>query len=248
LKAVHFILAFGGASWPKTGSDGNWKKLFEHAGILTEPFQPSNCGIEIIWPETISQYHIGKPLKNISISIGNMDSRGEAMITADGLEGYAIYPVVPEIRKLQANKQELYLFLDLKPFNTLEQLKGKADSIKGKKPDIGQLFNLGKAELALLKAFTSKNEYLDSSRLVGKIKKLPIPVAGLRPIEEAISTAGGVQTTGLNPDFSLKDSPWIHTIGEMVAWDAPTGGYLLQACYSMARHTAHSIIRQKEKK
>jgi len=248
LTADYFIFAFGGASWPQTGSNGIWRSSFESAGIATVPFSPSNCGIETSWPANILEHHTGKPIKNISVSIGNSESRGEALITTKGLEGNAIYPLIPEARRLLSMGQEVFLCLDLKPFNTKEQLLAKALHDNITKRNISQLFTLGPVQLALLKAYTSKEEYLSNDNLVRKIKGLAIPVKALRPIEEAISTTGGIATTELNGDFSLKKHPTLFTIGEMVDWDAPTGGFLLQACFSMGNMVAQSILQSEENK
>jgi len=238
-----YIFAFGGSSWPLTGSNGKWRNIFESSGIPTMPFEPSNCGIEIPWPSSIKEFHTGKPLKNISASIGEKESKGEALITREGLEGNAIYPLIPEVRRLLSSGQTCKIILDLKPFNSEDQLLAKVKNTGTAKKSLNEIFKLDPVQWALLKAFTSREDYLDSTLLVRKMKQLPIPVASLRPIEEAISTVGGVAISNLNMDFSLKKHPEIFTIGEMVDWDAPTGGFLLQACFSMGYSAAQSILK-----
>lgn len=242
LTADYIVFALGGASWPITGSNGEWTNVFGERGIKILPFEASNCGINIHWPETFKQSHAGKPLKNIRLFTSESDIMGEAMITDYGLEGNAVYPMVPSVRNILKQKGSASLCIDFKPANTKEQLlqkvKGKDVSTK----DYGAIFNLNSVQLALIKAFTNKDSYLSVTGFIQSLKELSIPVHSLRPMEEAISTIGGIDTDELNEDFSLKKYPWIYTIGEMVDWDAPTGGFLLQGCFAMANYAAKSIV------
>ena len=237
LDTDRVIFALGGASWPVTGSTGIWPPLFAELGISILPFQPSNCGIEIAWPESLLRAHEGKPLKNVRISAGEKSALGEATFTRHGLEGNAIYPVVPAIREGITE-----LFIDLKPDNTAERL---IERIGDKDPkNFAAAINLDRMQLALLKAFTPKEVSTSAELFVHHVKHLRIPVTGLRPIGEAISTAGGIPVQELAPDLSLKKHPHFFTIGEMVDWDAPTGGFLLQACFAMGHHAGRSILGQ----
>ncbi len=240
-KADYMIFALGGASWPNTGSDGKWTSFFNQAGISTKPFQPSNCGFEIKWPETIIKPHTGKPLKNISVSLSGKAMKGEALITDYGIEGYAIYPQVPAYR-IQEAESNTRLTIDFKPGNTEEQLIAKIKNQKGS--DYAGIFRLTSAALAIIKAYSSKEDHTNPQRFVHTLKHLEIPVTGLRPIDEAISTIGGIPVEALDTDFRLHKYPWIFTIGEMVDWDAPTGGFLLQGCFSMAQCVAQRIITE----
>jgi uncharacterized flavoprotein (TIGR03862 family) len=242
LEADYIIFALGGASWPVTGSNGLWRTVFESMGIATRPFQPSNCGINISWPEAVGQYHVGKPVKNIRLFTNDSEVKGEAVITNYGMEGNAVYPLVPAIRTILNANIPATIYIDFKPRNTGEQLLQK---IKGKvvrTKDYGTLFNLSTVQLAIIKAYTTKDSFLSVTEFIGNIKKLAIPVESLRPVEEAISTIGGIQLEEVNDDFSLKKYPWIYTIGEMLDWDAPTGGFLLQGCFSMGNYAAKSIL------
>lgn len=266
------VLALGGASWPLTGSDGKWVEIFNHNGISTLPFQPSNCGVNLDWPTAVKQFHAGKPLKNLVITVETADkyadtlleestvpgdgslshhhniseshhthtaSKGEALITEYGLKGTAIYPLIPEVRLLLAKKLNPFLSIDFKPKNTTEQLLKK---IIGKKTStFGKVLALDTAQMAVIKAFTGKEEFMDAYRFCSAIKKLILPVKSLRPVEEAISVVGGIDHTDLVDDFSLRRFPHIYTIGEMINWDAPTGGYLLQGCFSMGKYVADKI-------
>jgi len=231
-EADAIILALGGASWPKTGSTGKWTTIFEQMGVKTRPFQASNCGICIKWPEELKQHHAGKPLKNMRFFTDSFEIKGEGLITNYGLEGNAIYPIVPEIRRQLNTKNSASIFLDFKPLNSIEDLMQKFNGKSCKPKDYATLFNLNTVQMSLLKSFTTKENYLNPHLFVQQIKALELKVDSLRPIEEAISTVGGICIEELNPDFSLKAYPWIYTIGEMIDWDAPTGGYLLQACFS----------------
>lgn len=242
LKADHIIFALGGASWPNTGSDGKWGSIFENEGIPIEPFQPSNCGLEIKWPETVLKYHAGKPLKNVLVSLAGNTIKGEAIITEYGMEGYAIYPLIPSFRRM-ASHDEVMLSIDFKPENTPEQLLSKIKMHPGFPQKVAEIFHLTPAAVSIIKSFTSKDDYINPEKFVRLLKNIQIPVTGLRPISEAISTIGGIPVETLNPEFRFHNFPWISAIGEMVDWDAPTGGFLLQACFSMAQYVAQTINR-----
>ncbi len=246
LLADYTVFSMGGASWPSTGSNGNWKATFDSAGFGTKPFESSNCGIQIPWPESILFHHAGKPLKNIRLRVNGKESKGEALITDTGLEGNAVYPLVPEIRDLLRSRKEIRISLDFKPFNSREELVQKVSTHSVSPREYAQLFNLNPAQLAVIKAFSDKESYLSPLRFAGILKDLSLPVLSLRPVEESISTVGGVLTSGLNTDFSLKKHPAFFTIGEMVDWDAPTGGFLMQACFSMGNHVAKAIMKRAE--
>lgn len=231
--ADHYIFALGGASWSKTGSDGQWTIAFQRIGVQVLPFQASNCGLHVAWPKHFLQHHEGKPLKNLKVNSGHFQAKGEAMITKYGLEGNAIYPVVPAIRTALNEQVPAFIHLDLKPFNTIAQLSKKWPTHGKGTKDYAHFFRLSSVQMALLKAYTNKENFLSPTLFVQKIKNLPLPVTTLRPLEEAISSVGGIALDELNSDFSLKKHPHIYTVGEMVNWDAPTGGFLLQACFSM---------------
>jgi len=233
------VLALGGASWSKTGSDGKWVKTLNNFGIKTLDFEPSNCGLEIPFSTVFIQNHEGKPLKNIRVTVGNKSKKGEVVITNYGLEGNAIYPISSTARTLLKEKKNAFLYLDFKPNNTTEEiyLKIKNKNVKTYRNTL----NLNTVEMALLKQFTSKEQFLDPLLFAQAIKKLAIPIAQLRPVEEAISVVGGIPTEELNTNYSLKKQKNIFAIGEMTNWDAPTGGFLLQACFSMGAYTAQSI-------
>jgi len=242
IVADYYIFALGGASWSITGSDGKWKKYFDDIGVNTIPFESSNCGVNIKWDKHIVENHAGKPLKNISVSVGSTALKGEALITNYGLEGNVIYPLIPKVRELLKIQSKAEIVIDFKPDNTIEDLLKKSSTKKTSSKNYGKIFNLKREQLALIKSYSTKEEYLSIDLFVRKIKNLSIQVESLRNIEESISTVGGIDTHELNPDFSLKKFPKIYCIGEMVDWDAPTGGFLLQGSFSMGHYSAKSLI------
>ncbi len=243
LSGEKTIFALGGASWPVTGSTGTWLTHFENLGIPVKPFQASNCGVLIDWPSGI-KVHTGKPLKNCIYYFGENQSTGEVVLTDYGMEGNGIYPILPMLRNALNQGKNPSLKIDLKPRNSSEQLLQK---IGNKSPkNYAKALNLNPVQLALLKAFTDRATYLNPTLLTKAIKGLAIPVLGLRPLEEAISSVGGVALEAVSADFSLKEFPAIHLLGEMLDWDAPTGGYLLQACFAMGKRMGE-VINESEK-
>jgi uncharacterized flavoprotein (TIGR03862 family) len=245
VNADYAIFALGGASWPVTGSTGEWAKIFAANGIHTLPFQSSNCGIHINWPESISTNHTGKPLKNIAVTVNGIRNKGEVLISDYGLEGNAIYPLVPEIRNSLTANEKVQISIDLKPFNSEEQLLNK---VKGKTStrtkNYAEIFNLDSVQLALIKAFTTKEIFLSPELFAVGLKQITLPVESLRPVEEAISTIGGIDLSEMNTDFSFKKHPDLFAIGEMLDWDAPTGGFLLQGCFSMGHWVGRKILER----
>lgn len=235
LDADYYIFSLGGASWSKTGSDGKWITTFEKIGIKTVPFQASNCGLNIEWPDHFKTHHSGKPLKNISISIDDFEVKGEAIITEYGLEGNAIYPLTWKIREAFSKGNTPTINIDFKPLNTREQLLQKIKNKPPKTKAFAQALNLNSTQVALIKSFSEKKYFLEPSVFITSVKHLQIPIQSLRPMEEAISTVGGIDLDEVNSNFSLKKHPSIFVIGEMLDWDAPTGGFLLQGCFSMAQ-------------
>ena len=238
IEAENYLFGLGGASWAKTGSTGDWTAYFQALGVRTIPFAASNCGVELVMPEAL-RVHVGKPLKNIRITAGDRSVRGEATLTEHGLEGNAVYPVVPAIREALARGQEATLIIDLKPDLTEAELERRLAGAAWK--ERMATVKLDRVQVALLKAFTPMHRFIDGSTLISDVKQLRVPVRALRPIDEAISTVGGIPWDELNDDLSLKQYPRIFVAGEMVDWDAPTGGFLLQGCFSTGRLAASAI-------
>jgi len=241
IEADACLFALGGASWARTGSTGEWLTAFERIGVRTVPFQPGNCGVESHVPENLRP-HIGKPLKNIAVRCGDKEVRGELTITEHGFEGNAIYPVVPEVRTQLNSNGKAALFIDLKPDLSMERITGKLRDAGWKERTAA--LHLDRPSLAMLKAFTPMERYLDGRHLAEDVKQVRVPVHALRPIDEAISTVGGVAMEAVNDDLSLKHHPQLFVAGEMLDWDAPTGGFLLQGAFSTGRWAAEGILRR----
>ncbi|HNR53914.1 MAG TPA: TIGR03862 family flavoprotein [Flavobacteriales bacterium] len=242
VDADAFLFALGGASWARTGSTGDWLTEFERIGVGIVPFQAGNCGVEVDLPADLRP-HIGKPLKNIAVGCGDKVVRGELTITEHGLEGNAIYPLVPEVRAQLNSLGKAELHVDLKPDLTTDRINEKLRDASWKERTA--TLHLDRPSLALLKAFTAKERYLDGRHLAEDVKQVRVPVHALRPIDEAISTVGGIALDEVNDDLSLKRHPNIFVAGEMLDWDAPTGGFLLQGAFSTGRWAAEGILRRR---
>jgi uncharacterized flavoprotein (TIGR03862 family) len=237
VKADMVVFALGGASWAKTGSDGGWAKLFAQKQIELAPFQASNCAYQIKWDDKFLKQAEGKGLKNISITCNGIEKRGEVVITKFGIEGGAVYGLSPQIRR-QLNETKTAtatIFIDLKPSLSIDAIKNKLSLKKDKTLTalLKEELNLSPTQVALLKSIVSKEDFVDTNTLADKIKKLPLHITSAAAIDEAISTVGGVSLQGVDENFQLKKLPNHYVIGEMLDWDAPTGGYLLQACFSI---------------
>jgi uncharacterized flavoprotein (TIGR03862 family) len=237
------VFALGGASWKKTGSDGGWKNLFEEKNIAVVPFLPSNCAYEIIWADTFLRTVEGESLKNISVSCGDKTKKGELVITKFGIEGGAIYALSPEIRKQLYENKSAQIYIDLKPTLNVEEIKSKLASKQNKSQTklLSDALNLSDTQISLVKFALSKEEFTDSTLLSEKIKKILLQITSPAPIDEAISTVGGISLDAVDENFQLKKLRGNFVIGEMLDWDGPTGGYLLQACFSMGHWVAQKI-------
>ncbi len=244
IKADHFIFALGGASWKKTGSDGSWTELFKKSQIECTSFLPMNCGFEKTW----SKYFIDNierlPLKNIGLKCGNKKVLGELMLVPYGIEGTSVYALSREIRDELLQKSKVTVYIDLKPdwseekiYNLLKMRKSKVS----KSVYLKKAFKFNKAINILLREVLQKDQYEEDRDLARAIKSLPIHLEGIRPIDEAISTSGGVSWDEVTDNLELKKYPNNYVIGEMIDFDAPTGGYLLQGAFSMAYIAAQQI-------
>lgn len=229
------VYALGGASWKITGSDGNWLEKFEARGVQVKPFQAANCAFEVDWDEEFASVHQGKPLKNIELIFNGCTSKGELTISNFGLEGNAIYPLSEYIQKSLQTENLTVIHLDLKPTMTVDQIKSKFNNSKKEKVTdiLKNDLNLDRASIGLLKQFTDRETFSKSESLAEAIKSIPIRLHSSDEIDKAISTLGGISLNELDSNFQLKKIPNNYAIGEMLDWYAPTGGYLLQGCFSM---------------
>jgi uncharacterized flavoprotein (TIGR03862 family) len=233
LRTRAVILALGGASWPQTGSDGGWVKLLTEADIAVTPLAPANCGYEVNWPPEFLTQTEGLPLKNVVVRAGGEAVAGELLVTQYGLEGGALYHLGRALRTMAQPKIEI----DLKPAFTTEHLAAKIRHAQGIHllDQATRAWRLSRTAVALLQLRTP---FASTGELAALAKAYPLTLRGQRPIEEAISTAGGVSWEELDDDLMLWRRPGIFCAGEMIDWDAPTGGYLIQGCFSTATRAA----------
>ena len=230
------IFALGGGSWKLTGSTGEWTSLFSSLGISFFPLSSANCGWEVPWKKEVLDTAEGLPLKNIVIHAGEQQVKGELVITKYGLEGAPIYKLGKYLRN------NPILTIDLKPTFSIEQLVAKMESAKKNLVDEAvKRWKLSPAAAALISHYKD-SAHLEVVELARLCKSLEIEFTGARPIDEAISTAGGVCWSELNEDLSLKQYPNIHIAGEMIDWEAPTGGFLLQACLATGYRAGNSLF------
>jgi uncharacterized flavoprotein (TIGR03862 family) len=242
------VLALGGASWPKLGSDARWADILGAEGIAIAPLQAANCGFTAPWSE-VFRAHEGQPLKNIGLTFGDRSVRGEAMITRDGIEGGAIYALSSPIRETIARDGHATITIDLMPEVGAAKLVERLSKSRGKQTlsnFLRKQTHLSAVSLALLReAALTKGLTLaamNAEKLARLIKAAPVKLNGAQPIATAISTAGGVSFAELDDGLMLKRYPGIFIAGEMLDWDAPTGGYLLQASFATGVAAARGAI------
>ena len=237
------IFSLGGASWKITGSNGNWLQIFQQKKILTKQFKASNCAFKIDWPKEFITVHEGTPLKNIAISSLEKTQKGEAVITKFGIEGNAIYGLSPQIRTQLKAQNKATIYIDLKPTLTQNKINSKITSSASKNTTqiLKKELKLTAAQIALLKLNISKEAYLNSAILSKTIKKLPLQILSLGALDAAISTVGGVALEAIDKNYQLHQMPNQFCIGEMLSWDAPTGGYLIQGCASSGVYLAKHL-------
>ena len=243
VKADKVVFALGGSSWSVTGSKGDWLSLFEEKKIQTVPFQASNCAFKVDWKKGFIDKNEGLPIKNCAFTCDGKTQKGEIVVTKFGVEGNAIYALSPQIRNLLTLHNSAAVKVDFKPtLSESDVLKKLSNSNKSKTTEaLKQDLKLSQTVIDLLKANTSKEEFLSNEKLVQFIKFFPLELIGTASVEESISTVGGIHRNALTPYFEIKKLPNHFCIGEMIDWDAPTGGYLLQACFSMGSYLAKHI-------
>lgn len=221
------VLALGGASWSLTGSDGRWVSTLREHGIAVSPLQPANCGWETPWPPEVLAIAEGRPLKNLRVSAGEGTVLGELMVTAYGLEGGAIYQLGATLREMEAP----LLRIDFKPTSSTDDLLRRMKSVKRDFPAAcAERWKLSPAAHAIVcHGLPPETPPEDLAR---RVKDFPVPLTRPRPIDEAISSAGGVGWPELDENLMLRKLPGIFVAGEMIDWEAPTGGYLMQGCFA----------------
>ncbi len=219
------IFAMGGGSWPSTGSDGSWVSAFTPHGLRTRPLVPANCGWEVAWSAEFLAKASGKPLKNIRATVGEASCYGELLITDNGFEGGVVYALTPALRR------NPLLLLDLKPAFTREQLIERMPSAgKFHLHEAISRCRIKDAAALLMLAHPNVGLWKNAEAFADAVKALPIPVTGPRPLAEAISSAGGVEWDEVDETLMSRRMPGVFFAGEMLDWEAPTGGYLIQGC------------------
>ncbi|MEL0166901.1 MAG: TIGR03862 family flavoprotein [Pseudomonadaceae bacterium] len=250
VRATATLLALGGGSWARLGSDGSWAPLLSARGVDVRSLRPSNCGFISQWSAFLSERFAGQPLKQIIASTQSpagesISRRGEAILTRDGLEGSLIYALSAALREQLEHDDKAALTLDLAPDHTQEQLQ-QALGQPRKGQSLSNLLRkkagLDGVKVALVHECLSKDVIADAGRLAAGIKALPITLSATRPLEEAISSAGGVCHSALDDRLMLKALPGTFCAGEMLDWEAPTGGHLLTACFASGHAAAVGII------
>jgi uncharacterized flavoprotein (TIGR03862 family) len=243
------VLALGGASWPRLGSDGGWLDVLHRAGIATAPLRPANCGFVVNWSEMFRERFEGQPLKRIELSFGGQAVRGEAIVTRHGLEGGAIYALSAPLREAIAATGEAVLHIALRPDLSVAELQKRLEAPRHKQSlsnFLRKTVRLSPAAIGLLhEAMASASEgfvAMDSAELAALINAVPVRLVGTAPLERAISTAGGISFDEIDDAYMLHRRPGVFVAGEMLDWEAPTGGYLLQASFATGVAAAHGAL------
>jgi uncharacterized flavoprotein (TIGR03862 family) len=235
VSAAAVILALGGGSWPQTGSDGAWVSILASLGIACHPLVAANCGWECAWPAPVLASAEGHPLKNLHVRAGETPAIGELLVTRYGLEGGAIYQLG---RALRAMPQPA-IAIDFKPAHSHAQLVAKMQSVRRDFLTEARVrWRLSPAAHAIL----ARKPWADAGALASEAKHCVIALSGPRPLAEAISSAGGVCWSELDAMLMLNQLPGVFVAGEMIDWEAPTGGYLLQGCFTTATRAAHGAL------
>ena len=247
------ILALGGGSWPSLGSNGRWVGQLEARGIAVEPLKPANCGFLVVWSETFLTRFEGQPLKGIALEFAGRTVRGEALVTSAGIEGGAIYAISAPLRDAVSSNGEATLHVVLRPDKDVSDLAARLAKPRGKQSVstwLRKALNLSPVAIGLLQeASIASGEILAAltpRELAERVNHLPVRITGVAPIERAISSAGGIAFAALDDNFMLRQIPGTFAAGEMLDWEAPTGGYLLQACFATGVAAGKGAVRWME--
>ncbi|MEJ7929574.1 TIGR03862 family flavoprotein [Ramlibacter sp. AN1015] len=242
------VLALGGASWPRLGSDGAWQPLLRDAGVAVSPLVASNCGFDVDggWTPHFATRHAGQAFKTVAVEFEGVRRRGEFVATATGVEGSLIYAFSAALREAVARSGAAVFHIDLLPGRTDEQVLAQVAHPRGSRSLSSHLkgrLALDGIKLGLLHEVLGREQMHDPKRLAAAIKALPVRLVATRPVQEAISSAGGVRFDALDDACMLRARPGVFCAGEMLDWDAPTGGYLLTASMATGRHAAAGVLR-----
>ena len=250
VEAKAAVLALGGASWPRLGSDGGWVETLGEKGVTVSPLKPANCGFTVAWSEVFRDRFEGEPLKGIALSFGAHRARGEAMITRTGIEGGAIYSLSADLREAILNSGQATLQIALRPDLKAGDLVARLSAPRGKQTFSNWLRKaaqlspvaIGLVQEAAVLAGVPLSA-LSPENLAERINAVPVQLTGIAPIARAISTAGGISFDELDSDFMIRRLPGVFAAGEMLDWEAPTGGYLLQACFATGAAAGRGVLK-----
>jgi uncharacterized flavoprotein (TIGR03862 family) len=245
------ILALGGASWARLGSDGAWVALLEDRSVAIAPLAPSNCGFDVDWSAHFSSLHAGAPLTTVAIEWTGADGKqvrrqGQFVVTSTGVEGSLIYALSAPLRDQIAANGSATIWLDLAPDFSAERVETEVTHPRGARSMSSHLqsrLGIKGVKSGLLRECLSKEAFSDPEQLAAGIKRLPVVLKRARPIDEAISSAGGIRFDALDPEsLMLRALPGVFAAGEMIDWEAPTGGYLLTACFASGRAAGRGAL------
>jgi uncharacterized flavoprotein (TIGR03862 family) len=250
-EARAVVLALGGASWARLGSDGAWWPLLQARGVDLAPLAPSNCGFDVAWSAFFRERFAGAPLKSVAIEWQDADGRtvrqnGEFVVSAGGVEGSLVYAASPALRERLLAEGSATFMLDLLPARSADWVAREVATPRGPRSLSTHLktrLNLSGVKAGLVWELVPKDVQADPARLAAALKALPITVTAARPIDEAISTAGGVRFEALDEGLMLRTLPGVFCAGEMLDWEAPTGGYLLTASFATAHAAGQGVLR-----
>jgi uncharacterized flavoprotein (TIGR03862 family) len=253
VEARATVLALGGASWPRFGSDGGWVGILAAKDVAISPLRPANCGFTVAWSDIFRNRFEGHPLKGIALSFGSHTLRGEAMITRTGLEGGAIYAVSADLREAIIRSGKATLRMALRPDLETSELVARLSAPRGKQSLSNWLrktahlspVGIGLLQEAAMVSGVSLSA-LSTENLAGLINAIPIELNGIAPITRAISTAGGISFDEIDADFMIRRLPGVFAAGEMLDWEAPTGGYLLQAAFATGAAAGRGALKWLE--
>jgi uncharacterized flavoprotein (TIGR03862 family) len=255
IEARATVLALGGASWPRLGSDGTWVETLAAKGVTISPLQPANCGFTVAWSEIFRDRFEGQPLKGVTLSFGSHAIRGEAVVTRTGIEGGAIYALSIVLREAILNSGQATLRIALRPDLDPGDLVTRLSGPRGKQSFSNWLrkaAHLSPVAIGLLQevAVASRESLssLSPASLAVLINAVPIQLNGMAPIARAISTAGGISVDELDSDFMIRRLPGVFAAGEMLDWEAPTGGYLLQASFATGAAAGRGVLKWLERR
>lgn len=245
------ILALGGGSWARLGSNGAWVPWLQNKGIEVAPLLPANCGFDISWSDFFKEKFSGQPLKSVALSFIGQDNVqhkrvGECLITANGIEGSLIYAMSAMLRDHLMQRGSVQIYLDLAPAKSVERVLAEVSHPRGSRSLSSHLqsrVGITGVKAGLLRELLKKEAISTPHLLAAAIKSLPVTFTATRPIDEAISSAGGVKFDALDAQLMVRAKPGLFIAGEMLDWEAPTGGYLLTACFATGHHAAQGALQ-----